>query len=182
MKKVLRWLEYPIHLLMWIGLICGTLMMLQVTADVTGRFFNHPLVGTNEIVSGYYMILIVYLPWAYITRNDNHVCADIFVRFIPPAVMVWLEVCIKMLTLVYVSVFAWQTFVRAIQQTRAGESIQVASGYLAIWPSRWALPLAGGLMAIYLVVRILDDIGETIRGEASIPKSDPMSGSAGGNL
>ena len=48
--------------------------------------------------------------------------------------------------LVYVSVFAWQTGIRAVQQTRAGEVWEAAGGFIPVWPSRWLLPIAARLM------------------------------------
>jgi hypothetical protein len=30
--------------------------------------------------------------------------------------------------------------------------------YIPAWPSRWVLPVSGGLMVIYLVLRIVRDI------------------------
>ncbi len=58
--------------------------------------------------------------------------------------------------------FSWQTWVRAVQQTwagPAGEVWEAAGGFIPVWPSRWMLPLAAGLMAVYLVLRIVRDIG-----------------------
>ena len=164
MEKLLKWLEPVIHVFMWIGLIIGAVMMFHVSADVTARLFYKPFIGTNEIVSGYYMILIVYLPWAYIARADNHIVADIFARAIPAPVMWWIEIGIKLLTIVYLGVLAWQTFGRAIQQTRAGEAMQVSVGYLPVWPSRWALPAGAGLMLIYLLLRVIADVAGRAKG------------------
>ena len=158
LERLIKWLEPLIHLFLWICLIVGAVMMLHVSADVAGRAFYKPLVGTNEIVSGYYMILLVYLPWAYIAHKNGHIVSDIFVRMIPPRAMWWLEAGIKLLTIVYLGVFTWQTFLRALQQMRAGEAMQVAGGYLQIWPSRFALPLGGGLMCLYLVLRLSADL------------------------
>jgi len=38
-ERLLRWLEIPINLLLWIALIAGFLMMIHVGVDVTGRTF-----------------------------------------------------------------------------------------------------------------------------------------------
>jgi TRAP-type C4-dicarboxylate transport system permease small subunit len=158
--RLLEWLEVPIHILLWIGLIAGFAMMVHVGADVTGRtVFNYPLHGTTEIVSGWYMVVVCYLPWAWITRNDNHIVAGVFERIGTAWFGYWLEIAVKIFVLVYVSVFTWQTWVRAVQQTRAGEVWEAASRFIPVWPSRWVLPLAAGLMAIYLVLRIARDIG-----------------------
>ena len=46
--------------------------------------------------------------------------------------------------LLYVSIFAWQTGLRAVQQTRAGEVWEAAGGFIPVWPSRWMLPIAAG--------------------------------------
>jgi TRAP-type C4-dicarboxylate transport system permease small subunit len=166
-ERLMRWLEIPINLLLWVALIAGFLMMLHVGADVTGRtVFNHPLQGTTEIVSGWYMVAICYLPWAWITRHDNHIVAGVFERIGTAWFGYWIEVVVKVVMLVYVAVFGWQTALRAVQQTRAGEVWEAAGGFIPVWPSRWMLPLAALSMGIYLVLRILRDAGRGYRPEA----------------
>lgn len=166
-ERLLRWLEIPISVLLWIALIAGFLMMVHVGADVTGRTaFNQPLHGTTEIVSGWYMVAICYLPWAWLTRNDNHIIAGVFQHIGTAWFGYWVEVLVKVVMLVYVAMFGWQTAVRAIQQTRAGEVWEAAGGFIPIWPSRWMLPLAALFMGIYLALRILRDIGRGYPPEA----------------
>jgi len=120
--RLLRWLEIPINLLLWVGIAAAFLMMIHVGADVTGRSaFNHPLHGTTEIVSGWYMVAICYLPWAWLTRNDNHIVAGVFEHIGTAWFGYWVEVVVKLFMLLYVGVFVWQTGLRAVEQTRAGE-------------------------------------------------------------
>ena len=164
MDRLLRWLEPPIHIFMWLGLVAGFLMMAHVSADVAGRAFFRPLIGTTEIVSGYYMIAVAYLPWALIARNDEHIAVELFTRHLPRAVLIWLEAAVKILTIVYLAVFVWQTWFRALQQMAAGEALQVG-GYLEVWPSRFFLPLAGGLMLLYLALRVACDLRDAVRGQ-----------------
>ncbi len=156
--KLLKWLEPPIHILMWVGLLAGFLMMMHVTADVAGRAFFTPITGTNEVVSGYYMIAVAYFPWALIARNDDHIMVELFTRNLSTTVLHWMDVVVKIATAVYVAIFVWQTWERAIQQMGAGEALQVGGGYFIVWPSRYFLPIAGGMMVIYLVIRIIHDI------------------------
>lgn len=164
MDRLLKWLEIPIHLLMWLGLLAGALMMAHVTADVTGRtVFNRPFEGTTEIVSGIYMVTMAYLPWAWIARNNGHIKVDLFASFAPPRVVEWLEILVKIVTLVYVALFAWRSGVRAVQQTALGEVWLAGTGYLPVWPSRWVLPVAGFMMALYLFVRVAADLAALTR-------------------
>jgi TRAP-type C4-dicarboxylate transport system permease small subunit len=168
-ERLLKWMEIPIHVLLWGGLIAGFLMMIHVSIDVTARtVFNNPFAGTTEIVSGWYMVAVAYLPWAWITQTNNHIVAGVFERIGSERFGYWVEIAVKMFMLFYVSVFTWQTWLRAVQQTQAGEVWEAAGGFIPIWPSRWMLPIAAGLMAIYLVLRIVSDIGRglTTHGEA----------------
>lgn len=167
MDRLLKWLELPINMLLWLGLLAGLLMMLHVTVDVAGRtLFNHPLEGTTEIVSAYYMVAAAYLPWAWVTSNNGHLGVDLFTLRMPKRFVVWLEIAVRILTLLYVSVFTWRTFLRAVEQTRAGEVWQAGTTHLPVWPSRWALPVAGFFMALYLVARVISDIATAPRPRA----------------
>jgi TRAP-type C4-dicarboxylate transport system permease small subunit len=172
--RLLGWLEVPIHALLWIALLAGFAMMMHVSADVTARtFFNSPIQGTTEYVSAWYMVAVCYLPWAWLTRNDNHIVAGVFERIGTAWFGYWMEVVVKVFMLVYVSVFGWQTWVRAVQQTRAGEVWEAAGGFIQVWPSRWLLPLAAVLMGLYLVLRIARDIG---RGYQPPPEAETREG------
>jgi TRAP-type C4-dicarboxylate transport system permease small subunit len=165
-RTLLRWLEIPINAMLWVGLIAGFLMMLHVGADVTGRtLFNHPLQGTTEIVGGWYMVAIAFLPWGWLEARDNHIVAGMFEQFGGPRFNFWLNVFVKITTLIFMSVFTWQTVVAAIAQTRAGEVWEAAGGFIPVWPSRWLLPFAGGSMGLYMVLRLVSDFGGEWRRE-----------------
>lgn len=158
-ERLLAWLEAPIRLALWLALAAGVLMMLHVTVDVAGRtLLNRPLTGTTEVVAAYYMVATAFLPWAFIASRDMHIRAEIFRRIGPPRVDWWVDVGVRAVTIAYLCVFTWQTAVRALQQSRADESWQVAGGYLAVWPSRWLLPLAGALMTLHLLLRLVDHV------------------------
>jgi TRAP-type C4-dicarboxylate transport system permease small subunit len=126
---------------------------------VSGRyFFGKPIEGTTEIVSAYYMVVVAYLPWAYLAKNDTHIAVDIFTRLMPAAVAYWLDVFVKVLVVAYLALFAYQTASQAIGQTRIHEVWQAGTTFIPVWPSRWLPPVAAALMLFYLVVKIIDDI------------------------
>ena len=158
-ERLLRWLEWPIQIFLWIALLAGFLMMVHVSADVTGRaFFSRPINGTTEFVAAYYMVLVAYLPWAYLARNDTHIRVDILTRLMPDAFAYWLDVVVKIVVVVYLSLFVYQTGSQAIGQTRIHEVWQAGTSFIPVWPSRWVPPLSAGLMAIYMVLQIVDEI------------------------
>jgi TRAP-type C4-dicarboxylate transport system permease small subunit len=159
MDRLIAWLQKPIDLMFWASLLAGVLMMLHVTVDVGGRYLlNRPLDGTTEIVAVYYMVMIAYAPWAYIASRDNHIVAGIFQHFGTPRTDFWLEIVVKVFTGFCVAVFTYQTSIQAMRQTRAGEVWLAGTMYIPAWPSRWVLPVAGGLMVIYVALRVLRDV------------------------
>jgi TRAP-type C4-dicarboxylate transport system permease small subunit len=70
---------------------------------------------------------------------------------------------VKIATVVFLSIFVWRTTLRALDQMSAGEVWQAGTSYISIWPSRWVLPIAGGLMALYLVLRVVADLSAALR-------------------
>ncbi len=164
MERLLRWLELPMNLVLWIALAAGAAMMVHVTADVTGRyFFGNPIEGTSEIVTYYYMVILSYLPWMWLARTDGHIKVDLFVRMLPEAAAFWLDVVVKAALVAYLALFAWQTWLQALRQTARGEVQQAGTLYLPVWPTRWLLPLAAGLMALWVVLHALDQILRRVR-------------------
>ena len=109
MQRLLQWLEYPIHALLWLGMLAAVFMMFHVSADVVGRtVFNHPLEGTTEMVSAYYMVAVSYLPWAWIARNDAHIMVGTFTAFASPRFIKWLDLIVKIVTAIGVAFFVWR--------------------------------------------------------------------------
>ncbi len=155
---LLKRIEVPIRLMLWLALVAGFLMMLHVSIDVAGRtLFHRPIAGTTEIVSAYYMVAAAFLPWAWIERSNGHIMVELFTHAAPKNFNEWLDILVKIVTIAYVSLFTWQTGLRAIEQTRAGEVWEAAGRFIPVWPSRWMLPIAGGLMVVYLILRVVSD-------------------------
>ena len=164
MDRALGWLQKPIDLLFWLGLLAGFLMMMHVTVDVAGRYlFRRPLEGTTEIVAACYMVLVAYAPWAWIASRDRHIVAGMFQHIGAPRFELWLEVAVKIFTAVWVATFTYQTFWAALRQTRAGEVWLAGTMYVPVWPSRWVLPLSGALMVAHLVLRVIADVAAAAR-------------------
>ena len=164
MNRLLRWLQKPIDLLLWLSLFAGFLMMMHVTIDVTGRYvFNRPLDGTTEIVAAYYMVMVAYAPWAWLASRDRHIVAGMFQHIGTPRFDFWLDVVVKIFTAVCVSVFTYQTFLAALRQMRAGEVWLAGTMYIPVWPSRWILPVSGFFMVVYLVLRVISDVAGAAR-------------------
>lgn len=154
-----KWVQKPVNALTLVAGIIMLLMMLQIVADVAGRMiFNSPLDGTTEIVSGYYMVAVIFFPLAYVSHNDGHIMVELFTRHLPERRIAWLETVIGAICLAFVVWFTWESIVSAWISTGRDEQWETSKGLVTIWPSRWFIPLGLVLMGIYMIFRLVEDI------------------------
>jgi len=134
-------------------------MMLHVCADVFSKYlFNAPFTSTLQVVSGYYMVLISFFPLALVGREGGHIMVELFTRRLSRRATLRLDGAVGFVTLAYVLLLTWKTTEEALRRTAEGELWEIATGYLAIWPSRWFAPIGFGLLAIYVLLRIFRDL------------------------
>lgn len=147
-----------------------TLMMLHVTADVIGKYlFTTPVPATFESVEVYYMVALVYLPFAYIARGEGHIFVELFTRGLSTARRRAMDGAVGFLTLIWMCLLAWYAGEEAVTTTLDSELRETAEGFIYIWPSRWFVPLGCGVMGFAVLLRIVQDFRGAIeaRGEAA---------------
>ena len=138
-------------------------MMIHVTMDVLGKYlFSVPAPATLEAVQFYYMVALVFLPFAYIARGEGHIYVELFTRSLPPRAQSFLDGMMGILTLAWVVAIAIYAGGEAITTTLDGEFQETAEGTVAVWPSRWFIPIGSGIMAIAVVVKIIADFRKSL--------------------
>ncbi|WP_226627037.1 TRAP transporter small permease subunit [Alloyangia pacifica] len=147
MHALIRWTNRAV-----MALACAfmLLMMAHITTDVALRyFFDGRLIGTLEIVSYYYMVVIVFLSLGYVELRGEHIRVDLFAKMMPQGVQLALYLLACVLGLVFFGLLFWQSAQDALSATtRAEEAMSNFTFY--IWPARWALPV--GFAGIWLAV------------------------------
>jgi TRAP-type C4-dicarboxylate transport system permease small subunit len=139
------------------GGIALTLMMVHIITDVTLKYlFNDPIDGTTEIVAAYYMVSTVFLPLAFVTVAKGHLFVELFTTRLSGRPLNLLSGITGLITLAYLLFLLYCTVDEAILRTIDGEAWETSVELVAVWPSRWLLPIGLGAMAFVIV-------GQTIR-------------------
>lgn len=139
-------------------------MMLHVTLDVIGKyFFNQPIEGTIEYVAAYYMVGIIFLPLAYVSRGEGQIRVDLFTQKLTGRKLGILEGSVGLCTLLYLAVFVWRTGLEAVEKTIQGEMWESSVDYVAVWPSRWFLPVGCAAMAFFVFQRVIQNFRNQTR-------------------
>lgn len=175
MRALKRAFDWLVTVSAWIAGIATVLMMLHVTVDVAGRtLFNHPLVGTVEIVSAYHMAALAFLPLALITREKGHIVVELFTGWMQLRWRNLTDGLVAIITLVYVTTFTWKAIEIAIDKTEIREAKEAGTGFVEIWPSRWVVAFGFGMMAVYVLIHMIGDLRAGISGRPH-PDHDAMS-------
>jgi len=157
-----RLVDYLSALLLFAGATAMLLMMAHVCLDVAGRYlFNHPLPGTLESVTYYYMVMVTALPFAYVTRTQGQITVEMFTNWMPRRSRALLEALVGLVVLAYLLALAWKTGEEAIAKTALGELRDAGVTQIIVWPTRWFPPLGLGTMAFAVILRIAKDFADS---------------------
>lgn len=148
LERLERWCLY-------IAALAGAAMMLHVAADVFSRtVLRNPLHGTNVIAARYYMVAAAFLPLAFVSRNMGQMSVDAFTSGMRSWLRRSVEVFGNLLTLVYVGMLTWMAYESARRRTASGEFIDLQIAIVHVWPGRWIVPLACGLLFLHFAIRL----------------------------
>ena len=143
------------NFLAMVAAVLIVIMMMHVTVDVFAKyFFDHPIEGTIEYVAAYYMVGIIFLPLAYVSRGEGQIQVDLFTQKLTGRKLSILEGIVGICTLLYIGVFVWRTGISAVEKTMQGEMWEASVDYVAVWPSRWFLPVGTAVMALFVLHRV----------------------------
>ena len=140
--------------LTFMALISMFAMMLLITLDVTlNKVVGHPIPGTLEVTAYYFMVLVVFLTFANLEKNNAHISADFIVARFGPRVQAVFRIAGKLLTILFYGLLTHGALAKAIQSTRTLETV-MSNFTFYIWPARWGVVL-GLVSAIFVIVLIL---------------------------
>jgi TRAP-type C4-dicarboxylate transport system, small permease component len=140
--------------LLMVAVFSLLLMMIQTVADVAmNNLFGAPIEGNLEIISAYHMVLVVFLPLAYVELRHEHISSDILVGLMPKGWRRAIYVAGSLVSCLFFAALAWQTWLDARSSYEIKEVI-MGSTYVEIWPSKFSLPVGFGAMSLVLVLHI----------------------------
>ncbi len=158
-ESVGKAIERPANWLIAAACVVTVVMMFHIVGDVFAKYiFNSPIEGTIEIVAGYYMVAVVFLPFAYVTYTEGQIIVELFTRGLSKRNLIRFDGLIAIATLVYMTIFTWNTVDEAIYQTGQREIWETGTFEVAIWPSRWIIPIGCGVMAVFVLYRLVRDL------------------------
>ena len=164
-RRLLSWVE---NTLCFAAAISLALMIVHILADATLRTLG--IVNSLQaivVVAAWYMVAVVFLAVPYTSRTVGQISVNLVTQHMSSRLSSASSIFVRLLTAFYVLMLCYLNFEKAIQSTHQGEVWETAKGYIMVWPSRWLVPLAFGLMGVGYLLRL---------GSSSdtLPHNDPV--------
>jgi len=168
-EKISKWCATA---LMLVGCVAIVVMMIHVMSEVAMRtFFNSSIPGTEELVSGYYMVMVVFLPLGYLQLERGHVIIELFTQKASDRTKSWIDGIVYIICSGALAIYAYAGFNKAIEMTQKGE-FWVGLVDVTVWPARWLMPIG---IAVMGVVMLLQAIRELQAAKSGKGHHDPKS-------
>jgi C4-dicarboxylate transporter DctQ subunit len=126
-------------------------------ADVIGSLFDHPILGSEEMVALMGAVLLAFaLP---VTHSEKgHIGVDLLYRLFPIKMQIAVDIGIDLISFVFFSLAAWQSYLFAAEIKKVGE----VSGTLQ-FPLHYVI-YGVFLGCLVLALVVLADLVRAIKG------------------
>jgi TRAP-type C4-dicarboxylate transport system permease small subunit len=134
-------------------------LLVHVVLDVATRnLAARPIPATNEIVSRYYMVLIAFLPLAWVERNRSMVSVELLDMAMSPGMKRASDAVVALLAAVIYAAIAWVTWAEALRAFNTGSFVDVLGRRVPVWPTYFLPPLGFLLAALVTLLRAVTSL------------------------
>ncbi len=137
-----------------IAIVALAVMVLLVTVDVIGRyFFSRPTYIADE-VSGYALVVVIFMGLAYTQKLGKHVTSGILDTLLSPSKLRWLDLATSILSLIFIAYFAWNS-ANAAYESYVLQTTRQTILRTPYWIPQLFLPIGLSLFAFQLALHVI---------------------------
>lgn len=143
-----------IRLSIFLGAAAALALVVNVFLDVALRFgMNSPIQGTNQFVSFWWMLPLVFFGLAAAQNYGEHTDLPIVYERLNPRGKQIVAIFSLICSGIFVAFIGWAGLTNAIDQMAVGE--YDSSTGVTVWPPRFAIPLACLAFLLVILAEIL---------------------------
>lgn len=143
-----------VRILALIGSIGTVVMMLHICTDVVLRdFFRISIVTTPDLVARYYMVVVAFLPLAWLERQNGMISVELIEWALPPRAIRISDTVVALFSALVYAVLAWATMRSALQQFKVGTFVEFTDYRMPVWHSYFIPPIGFFLAALICLLK-----------------------------
>lgn len=145
----------------WMGYVSSVLvvvLMLDVVADVCGRyFFDAPITGASELAT-LMMSIIIFSALAWATLAGKQIKVDLLMDRFPPRVQAIVNSITLLLALGLYGIITWRSVLEA-------QEVHDVSSYLRVshTPFYWIMTVGFAVFCISIIVLVIKNIAQAVK-------------------
>jgi len=170
METVIKWIDGTAKWMTRFSLAGAAIAMLglavHIALEVTIRNAGiGSIVGTTEVVAGFWMILIVFLGIAGAQRTREHISVTMLTSSLTAGMAIAATATALVLTLVAFGLIGWFGFESAMHNTAIRE--YDASSNFPLWLARWSVPISALTICVEILASLVKIFAPRTRNEVS---------------
>lgn len=151
LNRLSRSLANAVGLLGAIGIL---LMMLHITIDVLARMFlGSPLIGTNEVVSRYYMVAVAFLPLAWVEHRKGMIAVELFDSLLGRKALLVGDLLVAAVSAGVLVLLGWTSLGEAVEAFEKSAFVMAVGTRIPVWPTYFMIPAGCFLAAVLVLLR-----------------------------
>jgi len=157
----------------WIAGSTAVLMMLITVLQLLLRYFLRSPLTWNDQISGYLLVILVYVASPWMAFVDGHIRIDILYRTFKGNVKNFFDIIILLFIITYGSVMTWQTTIMTIDSITMG-IFSSADLRLPLFPFQGLVAIAALFTTVIYFITLIDTI-KNIRLKRSSEREKSLS-------
>jgi TRAP-type C4-dicarboxylate transport system permease small subunit len=146
-----------VRILALIGSIGTVAMMLHICLDVVLRdFLRISLVTTPEVVARYYMVVVAFLPLAWLEMRNGMISVELLEWALGARARQVSDILVALFSALVYGVLAWTTAKTALQQFSIGTYVEFTDYKMPVWHSYFLPPLGFVLAALVCLLKAIE--------------------------
>ncbi len=157
MNALFAFATRAVRILALVGAIGTVAMMFHICIDVVLRdFFRISLVTTPEVVARYYMVIVAFLPLAWLERQNGMISVELLEWALGPRARQVSDILVALLSALIYGVLAWATTRSALQHFSVGTFVEFTDYKMPVWHSFLLPPLGFVLAAAVCLLKAVE--------------------------
>lgn len=165
MNALFAFASRSVRILALIAAIGTVAMMLHICLDVFLRnVFSISLDTAPEIVARYYMVVVAFLPLAWLERREGMVSVELLEWVLNPRMRQISDISVALLSAIVYGILAYTTLKSAMGHYNVGTFVEFVDYKMPVWHSYFLPPAGFFLAAIISVVKAIEFVVHPVTG------------------
>lgn len=167
LNRIVSWLT---RITKGLALCTIFVMMVFIFVAVSGRMFQHPVLGDVELVQ-LFMIVLIMFGLAYTQSEEAHISIGLLVDRFPGPIQWVMDLLAYLLTTIACGMISW-IFVHAALKELKGHILRTDLLNIPFFPFKFIIAVGFALWGLQSLLKLFQAVSKLFKGESPVARED----------